>query len=116
MYFMKFSVDQPTGQGGGTTIGISGKTSLTIDDTTTAIAPMITGFTLVGSTLTISGFGFGSVPVVVQFYRYVNASPNPTPSNSGQTIQVAVPAGALTGPVLVITATGMAATDEVTIP
>jgi hypothetical protein len=116
MYFMLFTVDQPTGQGGGSTIGLTGKTTLTIDDTVTAIAPMITGFTLVGSTLTISGYGFGSAPVTVQFYRYVNASPNPTPYNSGQTIQVAVPSGASTGPVIVITTTGMAATDEVTIP
>jgi hypothetical protein len=117
MYFMKYSLDQPSGLvGGGTTIALNGKTTLTIDDTVTAVAPMITGFTLVGSTLTISGYGFGSAPVTVQFYRYVNVNPSPTPYNSGQNIQVAVPSGASTGPVIVITATGMAATDEVTIP
>jgi hypothetical protein len=117
VYFMKYDINQPSGLvGSGTTIALNGKTTLTIDDTVTAVAPMITGFTLVGSTLTISGYGFGSVPVTVQFYRYVNVSPSPTPYNSGQNIQVAVPSGASTGPVIVITATGMAATDEVTIP
>ena len=113
---MVFINNQPTGLvGGGSTIALNGMNSITVENPATNTAPMITGATLSGGVLTITGYGFGSSPVTIRFYRYVPAASMPTPSLSGSiyTIQVAVPAGAQDGPVEVITATGEAVTDDI---
>ncbi|CAN2210972.1 Concanavalin A-like lectin/glucanases superfamily [Candidatus Nanopelagicaceae bacterium] len=117
VYFMVFVNSQPTNQvGSGSTIALNGKTSLTVDDSSTVRVPRITGFTLSGSTLTINGEGFGSIPVTITFERYVNAANNPTPTSAGTVIAVAVPVGAISGPVLVITAGGRDSIDWVDLP
>lgn len=117
VYFMVYINNQPTNQvGSGSTIAINGKTSLTIDDSSTLRVPRITGFTLSGSILTINGEGFGSDPVTITFERYVNASPSPTPTSLGTLITVSVPGGAVSGPVLVITAGGRDSIDWVDLP
>jgi hypothetical protein len=116
VYFMVFINDQPTGLvGSGSTIALNGMTSLTVENPATNTAPMITGATLSGGVLTITGYGFGSSPVTIRFYRYVPAATMPTPTLNGSiyTIVVSVPAGAQDGPVEVITATGEAVTDDI---
>lgn len=115
--FLAFVNSQPTNQvGGGSTIGLNGQTSLTIDDSSTVRVPRITGFSLSGSTLTINGEGFGSSPVTVTFERYVDAASPPTPTGGGTTITVSVPGGAVSGPVLVITSGGRDSIDWLDLP
>lgn len=117
LYFMAYVNGQPIGLvGSGSTIALNGKTSLTIDDSSTVRVPRITGFILSGSTLTINGEGFGSTPVTITFERYVNAAPSPTPTSVGTVITVAVPVGAVSGPVLVITTGGRDSIDWVDLP
>ena len=95
-------------------------TSLTIDDTTTAVAPSITSITsspgvvitsgAIGATITINGEGFSGA--TVKFYRNVAAVIS---SNSGTAIVVTIPPSARTGPIIVTTPTGMASTGAFTI-
>lgn len=117
MYFMAYVNNQPTGViGSGSTIGLNGKTSLTIDDSSTVRVPRIISFSKSGSTLTINGEGFGNSPVTITFERYVNAAPNPTPTLGGTVIVVAIPGTAVSGPVLVITSGGRDSIDWLDLP
>jgi hypothetical protein len=117
LYFMEYITNQLTTQvGGGTGIGLNGKTSLTIDDSSTVRVPRISGFSKSGSTLTINGEGFGSSPVTVTFERYVDAATSPTPTAGGTVITVTIPGSAVSGPVLVITAGGRDSIDWLDLP
>ena len=123
VYFMVFANSQPTGQvGSGATIGLNGQTSLSIADTSTVRAPLISSVTSTisrsgGGTLTISGEGFGATgtSVTLKFWRnkiYL------TTSSSNTSILVsasAIPGDAISGPIVVITAHGEAATAPITI-
>jgi hypothetical protein len=116
VYFMLFQ-GQPTGQtGSGATIGLNGQTSLSIADTNTVQAPIITGFsnsgTLdlgAGQTLSIFGSGFTG-QVIVKFWRNKSTVPI-TPTNTGEirVLPQLVPTGALSGPVTVILSNGATA-------
>lgn len=117
LYFMAYVNNQPTNQvGSGSTIALNGKTSLTIDDSSTVRVPRISGFSKSGTTLTINGEGFGSLPVTITFERYVNAATQPTPTLGGTVITVAIPGTAVSGPVLVITAGGRDSIDWLDLP
>ena len=117
LYFMAYVNNQPINQvGSGSTIGLNGKTSLTIDDSSTVRVPRISGFSKSGTTLTINGEGFGSSPVTITFERYVNAVSQPTPTLGGTVITVTIPGGAVSGPVLVITSGGRDSIDWLDIP
>lgn len=116
VYFMLFQ-GQPTGQvGSGSTIALNGQTSLTIDDTTTVQAPVITGFNNGGlldlsaaQTLSIYGSGF-STTVTVKFWRNkLTVSLTPTSGTEIRVLASQVPSGATSGPVSVILSNGATA-------
>lgn len=116
VYFMLFQ-GQPTGQtGSGATIGLNGQTSLSIADTNTVQAPIISSFsnsgTLdlgAGQTLSIFGSGFTG-QVIVKFWRN-KSTVLITPTNTGEirVLPQLVPTGALSGPVTVILSNGATA-------
>ncbi|MEY4970668.1 MAG: hypothetical protein RLZZ277_899, partial [Actinomycetota bacterium] len=123
IYFMTFVNNQPTGLvGSGSTIALNGQTSLSIADTATVRAPLVTSVTSTisrsgGGSITIGGEGFGApgTSVTLKFWRnklYITT----TSSDSSIVVSaLAIPSDATSGPILVITANGEAATPSVTI-
>jgi hypothetical protein len=115
VYFMVFSNDQPTGQtGGGPTIGLNGINTVTIDDTSTVLAPMISSLSVTsgatGTSVILNGSGFTGA--TVKFYRNV---PAVITLNTGSAITVSVPGGARSGPIVVTTPNGEAASSTFTV-
>jgi hypothetical protein len=116
IYFMVYQ-GQPTDQvGGGATIGLNGQTSLSIADTNTVQAPIISSFsnsgTLdlgAGQTLSIFGSGFTG-QVIVKFWRNKSTT-SLTPTSTGEirVLPQQIPSGALSGPVTVILSNGATA-------
>lgn len=116
IYFIAYASNLPTNQiGSGPTIGLQGTTPLTINDSATVRAPEITGATLSGSTLTVTGSGFGSSPLQVVFEVFRSATSS-SPTNDGQQFTVIVPAGAVSGYVLVKAPGGQAFTEWIDLP
>lgn len=116
MYFIAYANNLLTDQtGSGPTIALQGTTPLTINDSATVRAPIITGATLSGSTLTITGEGFGNSPLQVVFEVFRSAT-SATPTNSGQSFTVTVPSGAVSGYVLVKAPGGQAFTEWIDLP
>jgi hypothetical protein len=112
VYFMLYVNNMPTNQvGGGSTIGLNGATSLTIDDSTTVRAPLINSISISGTTVTINGEGFGSSAVSVKFERNVITSATPTGTDAAGIITVTLPGGARSGYVLVTLPSGAKATS-----
>jgi hypothetical protein len=137
VYFMVFVNDQPTNQvGGGTVIGLNGKTSLTIETATvnssgsSFTAPFIfdlqsaTTCSMGGSCHTsyyINGGGFGSpnnTAITVYLYRYVPVTLNPSADatknyvvNDGSIYIGNLPAGWQEGSITIVTPYGVAVSD-----
>lgn len=123
VYFMTFVNNQPTGLvGSGSTIALNGETSLSIADTATVRAPLVSSVTSTisrsgGGSITIGGEGFGAAgtSVTLKFWRnkmYITT----TSSDSSIVVSaLAIPSDATSGPILVITAHGEASTPSVTI-
>jgi hypothetical protein len=112
VYFMLYVNNMPTNQvGSGTTIGLNGATSLTIDDSATVRAPLINSISISGTTVTINGEGFGSSAVSVKFERNVITSATPSGTDAAGIITVTLPAGARSGYVLVTLPSGAKATS-----
>jgi hypothetical protein len=121
IYFLAFANNQQSQSGAGTTIGINGINTVSLDTTT---APTITGlstYTLSlatnSGTFTITGAGFGLVPITVKFWR--NKSLTVT-SSDGSTLSIPIASitalTPTTGKVMVITANGIAVSiDSLTI-
>jgi hypothetical protein len=121
IYFLAFANNQQTQTGAGSAIGINGMNTVSLDTTN---APTITGlstYTLSlatnSGTFTITGAGFGLVPITVKFWR--NKSLTVT-SSDGSTLSIPIASiTALTptsGKVMVITANGIAVSiDSLTI-
>jgi hypothetical protein len=115
IYFMVFINDQPTQVGSGSTIGLSGVTSYTVDTTN---PPTITSLSATaisigaGGTFTINGTGFTG-NVVVRFYRNKPVTPSSS-SSTALTFNVAAigSAGATTGRITVITDNGQAVSTD----
>lgn len=117
LYFMAYINNLPTGLvGSGSTIALNGATSLTIADTSTVRAPNVTSLSTtsgaVGSVIHIYGGNFGAGPLTIKFNRNKLATGTVV---SGSDITVTVPAGATTGPILVMAANGDAATPVFTV-
>lgn len=116
IYFLVYVNNQANNQiGSGSTIALPGATALTINDSSTVRAPIITSFSLSGSTLTINGEGFGNSPLSVVFEVFRSATSS-TPTGGGTTFTVTVPADAVSGPVLVNGPGGQAFTEWVDLP
>lgn len=112
VYFMLYVNNMPTNQvGSGSTIGLNGATSLTIDDSATVRAPLINSISISGTTVTINGEGFGSSAVSVKFERNVITSATPSGTDAAGIITVTLPAGARSGYVLVTLPSGAKATS-----
>lgn len=112
VYFMLYVNNMPTNQvGSGSTIGLNGATSLTIDDSATVRAPLINSISITGTTVTINGEGFGSSAVSVKFERNVITSATPSGTDAAGIITVTLPAGARSGYVLVTLPSGAKATS-----
>jgi hypothetical protein len=115
IWFVQIENNQPTNQvGSGTTIALNGINTLTIADTVTVQAPSITSITItsgpIGTLISIKGSGFSGA--TVKFYRNVAAV---ITSNDGSEIRVTVPSGARTGPIIVSTPNGQAASSVFTV-
>lgn len=112
VFFLEFVIQQPAppvliGPG----IALAGATSVTLDPNQ---APTISSISIssgrVGDTLTITGAGFtASALQSVKFWRNIIAAVQGTPTNTQ--IVVLVPAGAVTGKILVTTVNGIAVTE-----
>lgn len=112
VYFMLYVNNMPTNQvGSGSTIGLNGATSLTIDDSATVRAPLISSISISGTTVTINGEGFGSSAVSIKFERNIITSATPSGTDAAGIITVTLPGGARSGYVLVTLPSGAKATS-----
>jgi hypothetical protein len=115
IYFMVFINDQPTQNGSGSTIGLNGVTSYTVDTTSPPTITSLSATTIsigAGGTLTINGTGFTG-NVIVRFYRNKPVTPSSS-SSTALTFNVAAigSAGATTGRITVITDNGQAVSTD----
>jgi hypothetical protein len=115
VYFMVFVSNEPSNQvGSGPTIGLNGVTSMAIDDTATIQAPTISSISVssgtTGTSVVLNGSGFTGA--TVKFYRNVSAV---ITLNTGIAITVNVPGGARSGPIVVTTPNGEAASSVFTV-
>jgi hypothetical protein len=115
IYFMVFINDQPTQVGSGSTIGLSGVTSYTVDTTSPPTITTLSATTIsigAGGTFTINGTGFTG-NVVVRFYRNKPVTPSSS-SSTALTFNVAAigSAGATTGRITLITDNGQTVSTD----
>jgi hypothetical protein len=115
IYFMVYVVNQPAGQsGGGSTIGINGVTSVTVQANA---APTITGITTSGDMtypLAITGAGFtasGAGTTSIKFWRNQVLAPGDFVIKNDTLIWAKQPAGATVGKVLVTNGNGTAVSE-----
>ena len=116
VYFLNWVLNQPSPlNGSGSTIALSGKTSVALDPN---VAPTITSLSTYTATpgvtqLVINGAGFNHLDtstIVVKFWRNQIASGFTVNAGDSQ-ITVTVPAGATTGKVTVTTPNGIAVSE-----
>jgi hypothetical protein len=116
VYFLNWVINQPSNQvGGGSTIGLNGVTSVTLDPNA---APTITSLSTYTATagvtsIVINGAGFNHLDtanITVKFWRNKVAS-GFTVNAADSQITVTVPVGATTGKVTVTTPNGIAVTE-----
>jgi hypothetical protein len=115
VYFMVFINNQPVQTGSGSTIGLSGVTSYTVDTTSPPTITSLSATTIsigAGGTFTINGTGFTG-NVVVRFYRNKPVTPSSS-SSTALTFNVAAigSAGAATGRITVVTDNGQAVSTD----
>jgi hypothetical protein len=115
IYFMVYVINQPSGQsGGGSTIGINGATSVTVQANA---APTITGIATSGDftyPLAITGAGFtasGAGTTTIKFWRNQVLAPGDFVIKSDTLIWAKQPAGATVGKVLVTNGNGTAVSE-----
>jgi hypothetical protein len=111
VYFMPYVVSQPTQSTSGSGIGISGRTSLTIDVTTPpAISSLSTYSAARGATIEINGSGLSANSLVVKFWR--NQLGGTPVSVTDSKITIVIPSGATSGKVFVGTVNGETFSDQ----
>jgi hypothetical protein len=116
VYFLTWTINQPSpGVGSGSTIALSGQTSVTLDPNAAPTISSLSTYTAQAgvTSIVINGAGFDHnnlAGITVKFWRNQVASGFTVNSGDSQ-ITVTVPAGATTGKVTVTTPNGIAVSE-----
>lgn len=105
VYFMPYVINQEAQPAASTGLGLTGKTSLTIDTSTPPVITSLSTYSAArGATIEINGAGFSAGTLVVKFWR--NQLGGTPVSVTDSKITIVIPAGATTGKVFVGTVNG----------
>jgi hypothetical protein len=105
VYFMPYVINQEAQPAASTGLGLTGKTSLTIDTTTPPVITSLSTYSAARSTqIEINGSGFSAGSLIVKFWR--NQLGGTPVSVTDSKITIVIPAGATTGKVFVGTVNG----------